>query len=322
MADRNSDWLVPCLAIVTVQLAAAPLAGSLSEIRFGAYLGAAFAIALCIVLAGALASANRARRAGPAVTIAAIKDRIPWAAAAAAILVCLQLAVLNLTKHTLPHRVGFFADPYLAAFDHALFGEDPWRITHRWLGWATPTLDLTYACWVPLKALTIAALVFARPSARKSQAVIAYFLCFATGSFAQFLGASAGPIFYEHFGYGPRFAALPLEPWVATARTYLLDDVDLGTKALGGGISAMPSMHVTLAVWIALTWHSFLPRLRPVGWSFAGLVTIGSVHLGWHYAADAFAGIAIALTMWKIAPAIARRFKDIRMPVRFAPSTT
>jgi hypothetical protein len=45
-----------------------------------------------------------------------------------------------------------------------------------------------------------------------------------------------------------------------------------------------------------------------VAFALYGLVIlVGSVHLGWHYAVDGYAGIAGALILWWIAGAALRR---------------
>ena len=67
------------------------------------------------------------------------------------------------------------------------------------------------------------------------------------------------------------------------------------------GISAMPSMHVGTSVLFAILGFSagkkWLGYLMSV---FAFLIFIGSIHLGWHYAIDGYAGAAIAVACWWI----------------------
>jgi membrane-associated phospholipid phosphatase len=65
-----------------------------------------------------------------------------------------------------------------------------------------------------------------------------------------------------------------------------------------GGISAMPSVHLSMAtlfVWLAFEVRKWL------GWVFVGylaLIQIGSVILGWHYAVDGYLGILLASMIW------------------------
>ena len=78
--------------------------------------------------------------------------------------------------------------------------------------------------------------------------------------------------------------------------------------AMGSGISAMPSMHVALATLFALVgWRTN----RWVGIAttlFAVIIQIGSVHLGWHYAIDGYAGAVGMIVIWLlVGRALARR---------------
>jgi hypothetical protein len=43
------------------------------------------------------------------------------------------------------------------------------------------------------------------------------------------------------------------------------------------------------------------PTLALVLWVYTGIVLIGSVNLGWHYAVDGYAGILGAIACWWVA---------------------
>jgi hypothetical protein len=121
------------------------------------------------------------------------------------------------------------------------------------------------------------------------------------GTLGQYLGASAGPIFYESIQLGDRFAELPISPLTAAAREYLWVNYLKDGGLIGSGISAMPSMHVAIALWIAMVVRSLLPRLQILGWAYFVIILVGSVHLGWHYAVDGIVASALVPLVWIMA---------------------
>jgi len=66
------------------------------------------------------------------------------------------------------------------------------------------------------------------------------------------------------------------------------------------GISAMPSMHVAMAVLFALLGWAVDRRLGLAFTLFAISIQIGSVHLGWHYAIDGYASAIAVTALWLV----------------------
>ncbi|MEZ4483970.1 MAG: phosphatase PAP2 family protein [Syntrophotaleaceae bacterium] len=64
-----------------------------------------------------------------------------------------------------------------------------------------------------------------------------------------------------------------------------------------GGISAMPSMHVSIAVLLALIYTRYNKWIGLPFILFAILIQVGSVHLGWHYAIDGYV-LFLTLLIW------------------------
>jgi membrane-associated phospholipid phosphatase len=64
----------------------------------------------------------------------------------------------------------------------------------------------------------------------------------------------------------------------------------------------MPSLHVGLAAWLAIVVASCFPRLKLIAWAYFAVILFGSVYLGWHYAIDGVAGLAIAWLAWWASP--------------------
>ena len=298
-------WIFPAIAILCVEYLVALLiglkVGFSYEIPFRSFMIAGATIAAAGLCGAAVWQLFRLWREGEEHPSRHILARLPWALPIGIMLSAFQGAVLQWTKVMMPLVAGFWADPMLASFDHLLFGQDPWHITHSLFDQLTPLIDRFYAVWMPITLAFKFVLYLLPPSTRKAQALIAYFLIMGCGALGQYLGASAGPIFYELLQLGDRFKDIPIMPWVAAGRDYLWSDYLNGGGHVGAGISAMPSMHVAIALWMALAARAFLPRLQIIGWTYFAVVLVGSVHLGWHYAVDGIVSCAFVLVAWMIA---------------------
>jgi hypothetical protein len=223
-------------------------------------------------------------------------------------------------KGAIPVAVPFYLDPALTRLDRLLFGTDPWRLTHAAFGWATPAIDIFYLSWLLVMLLGFYLVLLTRPSKRKAQSLVAYLLMWPlVGTLGGYAMSSAGPIFHDALfgGHSGLIAALQQEGatkaldlqqrlWRAYAVRY---------EMLGAGISAMPSMHIAMACWLALTMRAAWPRFQWTGWTYLALIWFGSVHLGWHYFTDGVVGIAGALLVWRLAGAIAAARVSRWLPV-------
>ncbi len=246
----------------------------------------------------------------------------------APIVVCtVTLASFNAFKQLVLPAAGFHFDPLFADLDRALFlGNDPWMVSHAVFGSnaATRFIDTAYHGWfVPMTLGIIVCAFLAGRAELRFQYVASYaFSWIIIGSVLAFLLPAAGPCFYGDFaGSTTRFA--PLMRALAEVNAAVVADGDGGLSALrnqqllighfgsgklalGGGISAMPSMHIALAMLFALgAWR----LSRPFGvfmWGYAVLIWIGSIHLGWHYAIDGLVSALLAVAIWKATGYIGR----------------
>lgn len=212
-------------------------------------------------------------------------------------------------KSAIPRIVPFYADPFLLSADKAIFGTDPWRLTHALIGpFGTTVIDRMYALWFVMMMLLLGWLNFTRSQRLQLRGLLTYLLSWAIlGNMLATLLSSVGPCFYEHFYQNDHFEPLmqilqegneehPI--FALGAMRYLLSS--LGKDRLGAGISAMPSLHVTIAFLCFLvtrqgTKHLWLKVLAA---TFALVIFVGSIHLGWHYALDGIVAIVVVTVIW------------------------
>lgn len=237
------------------------------------------------------------------------------------------MASFNSFKQMVLPLAGFSADPWLARADRALFlGHDGWRVTHALFGSpeATRVIDSLYHGWfVPMSlGVILCAWLPASTYRLRTQYLLSYAAVWiGLGSILAFLFPSAGPCFYSHFvGPAPEFDSLAQRlneiqavngsPLMALRNQAYLMQAHAGDHLLiGGGISAMPSVHNGLAVLFALAaWHVS----RPLGLMFAAyalLIWVGSIHLGWHYGLDGVVSVVLTLGIWRLAGQVADRLE-------------
>jgi hypothetical protein len=245
--------------------------------------------------------------------------------------VSILLCTFNIYKQVQLPAAGFQAESYLANADRLLLGTDAWRITH-WLfasPWATEVLDLAYHAWFLPMTLGVVLCSFARPGSRLAlRYLMSYVLLWIIlGTFVAYLVPASGPCFYQYFHPDAgRFGELTgllaqqdlfirdhgLRGLLAVKYQHLLLlDYRSSSLALGAGISAMPSLHNAMAVLFACAaYHAD----RRMGWLFAGyagLIWIGSIHLGWHYAIDGMVAAVLTVAIWKATGA----FHRVRAPI-------
>jgi hypothetical protein len=204
-------------------------------------------------------------------------------------------------------------DHFFAAIDRTLFlGHDPGIFLHQLFPdvGATLIFNMLYLIWFLAMQMAIFSIAFlpARHPLR-----LTFLLAFGlnwvvAGVILAILFPAAGPVYMERITGDPMFEPL-MELLYRQAETYyiialesqewLWDGYTLAEVA-PAGISAFPSLHLGIATTCACLGFA---ASRVVGW-LATVFTLGimisSVHLGWHYAIDGIAGIALAIVFWRI----------------------
>lgn len=302
----DESWVVPALIFVAAQYLIALLVSSALDVAATPPIYSYFLIGFVVMIGGGLLALARVLwpliRNGEQEPLSVLLPAINWRglliASIGIQLVVLQVGSLTWLKSMMPLVVPFWADPALADLDRAIFGTDPWRLL-VFMKPAEMLIDGVYAAWFPVKSYVMLALLVSLPSFKKSRAILAYFYTIGLfGVLGQYAFSSAGPLFYELAGYGNRFADMPLPPLVESGRNYLWAAYTQGSETIGGGISAMPSIHVALAAWVGLVAQTTYRPLAVLGWGFYAMIAVGSVYLGWHYAVDSIAGTIAAFVSW------------------------
>jgi membrane-associated phospholipid phosphatase len=194
--------------------------------------------------------------------------------------------------------LGENVDAWLYEFDLWLCqGAEPWTLAREWMPtWCAGPLYVIYMAFLPV---LLAAVLLLAMYGRKSAA--AELMC------ALLLGYNLGGLAYHVLpSYGPAFvveSADPseLSPGVASVQRLILACVHAVQANPGQAeiypwtyVGAFPSLHfshVLIAAW-------YLRRQR---WAFAGmslfavLTAVSTVYFGWHYVADWFGGLMVAV---------------------------
>jgi hypothetical protein len=239
----------------------------------------------------------------------------PWLAVLAGTVVAAIAASAFLPlKYAIPAEVPFWLDRPIVDAERWLFGADPWRLLDALLGWAVVPLDWLYGCWLPVQSVILFLLILSRPTPAKSRALIAYSLAwFILGAVAAVLLSSVGPIFYDRLYGGSAFAPLAetlraRDAWLAIGESDRMWAAFAGgDPGLVAGISAVPSIHVAISLWIFLMARTLVPRAALPAFFYFVLIWIGPVQLGWRDASDGLAGALGMLAVWQLARVIQNR---------------
>lgn len=221
---------------------------------------------------------------------AAAKDLAPIAAGVGILSVFLYS--LTYLKSMITAVVPFWADAPLAASDRLLFIDA--QALAIALGPALPLLGLFYGLWHVAHIGGILWVLHWR-NGNKASHILSFMLTWLITMVLAYAFSSAGPIFTGL--YDPAIAPESVRKPAA----FLWANYQASGAAIGGGISAFPSLHVAIATWFALILKDC--GLRWVGVAYAAAVLVCSVILGWHYLLDGVAGIAIALLADRISRA-------------------
>lgn len=240
-----------------------------------------------------------------------------------AVLIALQILiqVFLAFKSALPAIQPFSWDVRFMQLDRCLhFGRDPYSLLQPFLGRPviTKIIDSVYLLWLPAMWFTVIWQAWhgSRETPVRSQFLLSFALCWIVlGTILAILLSSAGPVYYldatgEPSPYNGLFNYLH-----ATNQEHALHALRLQEVLWNAyrspdianiGISAMPSLHVAIAMLMAILGFA-ISRWVGLGYAaFAFLIFLGSIHLGWHYAVDGYLSALVTLALWWLSGRIVR----------------
>ncbi|USD33074.1 MULTISPECIES: phosphatase PAP2 family protein [Vibrio] len=240
----------------------------------------------------------------------------------------LLVLALNLTfssytflKPLIPDINPFQYDVLFYQIDKWLhFGYSPWELTHTIFSsaLATSLLNFLYHLWFLLMWGAVLFFIVRRDLAKlRTQFLITFLTSWLLiGGVGAILLSSAGPCYLHLLDpsalqYEPLMQKLEMQHqqliqsgwfglWALNVQDTLWQMYSSDTPGIGGGISAMPSMHVAIAVAMALAAYRYNRKFGVAMWSYALAIQIGSVHLAWHYAIDGYLSFILTIVIWKL----------------------
>jgi hypothetical protein len=235
-------------------------------------------------------------------------------------------------KQTIPLIRDFCFDVPLMRLDRWLhFGHDPWRLLSPILAhpWIVRGMDILYIVWF----LVLVAVSVWMAWTRRRRLRLCFFISMLLiwtllGIGMGILFSSAGPCYLskvvrtQEDPFAPLMSRLneigkSTSLWALENQAGLWQTHETGTWSMFAGISAMPSIHLAIATAFVLLGFEVRRWLGVLFLVYLGILQIGSVILGWHYAVDGYAGIILACLIWYVVRRLIRRMlpPDMQDPI-------
>ncbi|WP_246335866.1 phosphatase PAP2 family protein [Vibrio marinisediminis] len=246
--------------------------------------------------------------------------------AAFVLLTALSLFLSSFTtaKAMIPLVKPFQFDLLFYEIDEWLFvGQAPWKIVHSWFDKPFFTLftNICYNMWFFLKWIILCYFLLAPQSKLRRRFLISWILCWSIlGMVLATMLSSAGPAFVARVDIGNQHydqLMLLLQQqhdwlnshgysgvWALNTQDLLWESYRSNKGMLGSGISAMPSLHVSMAMLMALSMHAVNRYLGYAFYVYGLFILVGSVSLAWHYFIDGLVSVVLTIMIWKLSKII------------------
>jgi len=231
----------------------------------------------------------------------------------------LFMPAFSAMKSSIPLFNSHNWDAAFIAADSTIHGRDPWRLLQPVLGYpiVTAALSWAYLAWFAvIYGTSIYFCFMARQRELRAQYFITYFASWTIcgvilAAALQSVGPEfVGPLLGDHrFDEQMAYLRAANEEYpvmILKAHDFLLATRLDASSELGAGISAMPSMHVSMAALVALSAARHSRAWGVAGYVFLATILIGSIHLAPHYAVDGYVSVAATVVMWIVAGRLAR----------------
>ena len=241
------------------------------------------------------------------------------------VLIPVFFSLFTTAKNMIPVINPFSWDPFFAQMEAWIhFGKQPWEWLQPILGYAVVTMVISffYKLWFVTKFFVMYWQTFSlkNPALREQFFLALLGIWIINGVVLATLLSSAGPCYFslaypdlpnpyaglmDYLYHTDNLTAV----FDLKAQEFLWQAYQGHAPVAFSGISAMPSMHVSLAfLFVLLAWrYGIFAKTFFVYFFF--FTVIGSIHLGWHYAADGYLSILTTLPIWFISGWIVKKYR-------------
>jgi len=224
---------------------------------------------------------------------------------------CLFIGMFTSVKTSLSVIYGFQHDIFQADVDKAIFMDvDAWKILFEPIHslWTQPIIEFNYNALWHLHTYLVLFMVATAHQTRglRTRYLLSFMLVWViVGNIFAGIFISAGPAFYgfvtgdeARFGEQLQMLATYAGSSAVSFQDYLWTSYVNALPGFGTGISAFPSVHVSVCALNTLFAFEVSRRLGYISLAYTLIIQVSSVYLAWHYFIDGLFGAAIVAAIY------------------------